>query len=212
MNVSSSEISDVSLGALTLKGPSICRTTDGLMPDFTKGSIAISGGRAKGRLKDGEGDVVTMKARVRATSVKGSFVLKTTGGAQGSSRCNSGTVTFDASAPIAPPAGARYSGSSGPGYPLSFEVSATGSDLEDLTVAFEATCGPGAGDVAPTFKFPTLPLSEGSFSGTVHTTNDTLSISGTFYGTTVSGQVVDINHIPSLQSCTQVSTFLATSK
>jgi hypothetical protein len=156
--------------------------------------------------------VVTIKARVRAKSVKGTFVVTATGGAEGSSVCTSGRVTFDASAPIAPPPDTQYSGSSGPGYPLSFEVSATGGDVENLTVAFNATCSAGAGDVAPTFKFPALPLSQGSFSGTVHTLSDTLSISGTFYGNTASGQIVDISHIPSLQSCTQSSTFLATAK
>ena len=212
MNVSATTISDISLGALTRKGPAICKTTSSTSLNYTKGSVAIAGGTAKGRLRDRFGNAVTITARVRPKSVKGSFVLKTTGGEQGSSVCSSGTVTFDASAPTAPTPNAQYSGSSGPGFPLSFEVSSTGADVANLTVAFEATCGAGAGDVAPTFTFPTLPLTNGQFSGTVHTTNDTLSIAGTFYGTTVSGQVVDVDHVPSLQSCTQSSSFLATEK
>jgi hypothetical protein len=212
MNVSSTTITDVSLGALTLKGPPICTTTASSFLDFTKGAINISGGRAKGRLRDRYGNVVTITARVRPTALTGSFVLQTTGGEQGSSVCRSGTVTFDASAPMAPNPDAQYSGTSGPGYPLSFSVSATGSDVENLNVAYEATCGVGAGDVAPTFTFSALPVTNGNFSGTVHTTDDTISISGTFYGTTVSGQIVDVNHIPSLQSCTQSSSFVATEK
>jgi cytoskeletal protein CcmA (bactofilin family) len=213
MDVSSTAISNVSLSALTVMGPDICKATVGVTGfDFSKGSVAISGGQFSGALQDGEGDVVTMTGRVTAKSVKGSFVVKATGGVEGSSVCNSGTVTFDAGAPVTPPPNTQYSGTSGAGYPMSFEVSAKSSDVENLVVAFEETCNADGPNSAPKFSFKTLPITKDSFSGTVHTPADTLSISGTFNGNTASGAVIDISHVKSLPNCTESSTFLATAK
>jgi cytoskeletal protein CcmA (bactofilin family) len=213
MDVSPAAISNVSLSALTLKGPSICKATEGVTGfNFTKGAVAITGGQFNGVLHDGAGDSVTITGRVSATSVKGSFVVDATGGVEGTSICNSGTVTYDAAAPVTPPPNAQYAGTSGPGYPLSFEVSATSSDVEKLVVAFEETCNADGPNSAPKFKFKTLPIKEDSFTGTVHTVEDTLSISGTFNGDTASGHVVDVSHVKSLANCTETTTFLATAK
>ena len=180
--------------------------------DFTKGTIAVSGGEFSGALKDGEGDSVAMTGRVTAKSVKGSFVVKATGGVEGSSICNSGTVTFDAGAPVTPPANAQYSGTSGAGFPMSFVVSANSATVEKLVVAFEETCNADGPNSAPKFTFKTLPITKDSFSGAVHTRTGTLSISGTFNGNTASGDVVDVSHIKSLPNCTETSPFLATAK
>jgi cytoskeletal protein CcmA (bactofilin family) len=213
MNVGTTEISNVSLGALTLKGPAICKATVGVTGfDFTKGSVAIAGGVISGSLHDGEGDSVTLTGQATAKSVKGTFVVRATGGVEGSSVCNSGTVTFDAGAPVSPQPNSQYSGTSGAGFPMSFQVSANSSEVEKLVVAFEETCNADGPNSAPKFTFKTLPITKDSFSGTVRTPAETLSISGTFNGNTASGDVVDVSHIKSLPNCTESSTFLATVK
>jgi cytoskeletal protein CcmA (bactofilin family) len=213
MDVSPTEISDVSLNVLTLKGPAICKATLGVTGfDFTKGTVAIVDGQVNGALHDGEGDVLTIMGHVTTKSVTGSIVANVTGGVEGSSVCNSGTVTFDASAPVTPPPNAEYSGSTGPGYPLSFEVSANSSEVEKLVVAFEETCNADGPNAAPKFAFKKLPITKGNFSGTVHTPADTLSITGTFNGNTASGHLVDVSHVKSLPNCTESTTFLATVK
>jgi hypothetical protein len=116
-----------------------------------------------------------------------------------------------------PVKGARYTGSSGPGYPMSFRVSADGKAVDDLVVAYESTCQPGAGDVAPKFHFPTLAITHGKFSGT-STDNfgkgesDKVHISGSFSGRDASGPVTDLAHIKSLPNCTDHSGFTAKAK
>ncbi|HEY5318128.1 MAG TPA: hypothetical protein VIJ20_09110 [Solirubrobacteraceae bacterium] len=116
-----------------------------------------------------------------------------------------------------PVKGAKYSGSVGPGYPMSFKVSANGKDVDDLVVAFEETCGPGAGSVAPKFHYATLAISGGKFSGasTDHfgkTTSDRLHISGTFSGHDATGKVSVLAKIKSLPNCTQTEPFTAKAK
>ena len=86
-----------------------------------------------------------------------------------------------------PVKGAKYAGLVGPGYPLSFRISANGKNVDDLVVSFEETCSPGAGSVAPKFHFNTLTITHGTFSGssTDHfgkTVSDALKINGTFDG------------------------------
>lgn len=111
---------------------------------------------------------------------------------------------------------AKYSGSTGPGYPLSFRVSANGRDVEHLVVAFEATCGVGAGDVAPKYDFTTLTIVDGKFRGSSGDSSDSVSndlrIDGRFDGRKVTGSVTDTLHIKSLPSCTQTEPFTATAK
>jgi hypothetical protein len=116
-----------------------------------------------------------------------------------------------------PVKGAKYSGSIGPGYPMSFKVSANGRDVDSLVVAFEETCSPGAGSVAPKYHYPTLAITGGKFSGTStdsfgKTVSDRLQISGSFSGRDASGKVKDFSHIKSLPNCTQTEPFTAKAK
>jgi hypothetical protein len=116
-----------------------------------------------------------------------------------------------------PVKGARYTGSSGPGYPLSFKVSANGKAVDDLVVAYESSCQPGAGSIAPKFDFGTLAITHGKFSGTStdkfgKTVSDKVHISGSFSGREASGSVSDLAHIKSLPNCTDRSPFTAKAK
>jgi len=109
---------------------------------------------------------------------------------------------------------AKYSGSVGPGYPMTFKVSASGKTVDDLVVAFEETCSPGAGSVAPKFHYGTLAITGGKFSGTStdqfgKTVSDRLHISGSFSGRDASGKVTDLAKIKSLPNCTQTEPFTA---
>jgi hypothetical protein len=111
-----------------------------------------------------------------------------------------------------PVKGTKYSGSVGPGYPMSFKVSANGKEVDALVVAFEETCSPGAGSVAPKFHYDTLAINGGKFSGTStdhfgKTVSDKLHISGSFSGRDVTGKVTDLSHIKSLPNCTQTEPF-----
>jgi hypothetical protein len=113
-----------------------------------------------------------------------------------------------------PVKGAKYSGSVGPGYPMSFKVSASGKDVDDLVVAFDETCSPGAGNVAPKFDYATLAIAGGKFSGTStdhfgKTTSDRLQIKGSFSGREATGHVTVLSHIKSLPNCTQTEPFTA---
>jgi hypothetical protein len=111
----------------------------------------------------------------------------------------------------------KYSGTIGPGYPITFRVSANGNAVDNLVLNFEETCQPGAGNTAPTFHFGTLPIRSGQFSGSAvnhygSTVSDSLRITGTFFGRTVVGQVTDLAHIKSLPNCTETSPFTATAR
>jgi hypothetical protein len=110
-----------------------------------------------------------------------------------------------------------YSGDIGPGYPLTFTVPSSLSSVEDLVVAFEQTCEPGAGTVAPKFHFKTLTITDDRFSGTSTdrfgtTASDGLLIEGTFKGDRVSGTVRSKSSIKSLGSCVQTEPYTATLK
>ncbi len=111
------------------------------------------------------------------------------------------------------PADAKYTGETGPGYPMHFEVIDNGSEVSKLVVAFEATCGPGAGSVAPDFDFGNLSIHEGSFSGaterTSSTVSDSLRIEGKFKDDRFTGEVTDTHRITSLPTCTQSEPFSA---
>lgn len=112
---------------------------------------------------------------------------------------------------------AKYSGLVGPGYRMSFRISANGQDVDNLVVSFLETCSPGAGSVAPKFHFGTLRITHGRFSGssTDHfgeTVSDVLRITGTFDGRKVTGTVTDKSHIKSLPNCSQTEPFTATAK
>lgn len=116
-----------------------------------------------------------------------------------------------------PVKGAKYSGLVGPGYRMSFDVSANGQHVDHLVVAFEETCSPGAGSVAPKFHFATLKIDHDKFSGssTDHfgkTVPDVLKVRGTFNGHKATGNVTDKSHIKSLPNCSQTEPFTATAK
>jgi hypothetical protein len=116
-----------------------------------------------------------------------------------------------------PVKGARYKGFTGPGYPMSFRVSANGQEIDDLVVAIEATCLPGAGSVAPKFDFKTLSVTHGKFSGSTDDPGDggasnDLKIKGTFDGRKASGSVTDRAAIKSIGSCTETEPFTASAK
>jgi hypothetical protein len=113
--------------------------------------------------------------------------------------------------------GARYSGTVGPGYPISFRVSADGTEVTDLSVADEETCNGSAGSTAPKFRFGTLVIRGGKFSGhdTGHfgsTVSEGLHISGSFNGREATGKVSDTSKIKSLPTCTQTEDFTAKAK
>jgi hypothetical protein len=108
----------------------------------------------------------------------------------------------------------HYSGTIGPGYPITFHVSSSGKAVTDLVVGFAETCNGAPSDTAPKFHFKTLTISKGKFSGnsTDHfgkTVSDALRISGTISGRKASGKVTDVSRIKSLPTCTQSEPFTA---
>jgi hypothetical protein len=126
-------------------------------------------------------------------------------------------ATASAAPSTGPVKGAKYSGLVGPGYKMSFRVSANGQAVDHLVVAFEETCSPGAGSVAPKFHFDTLQVKHHKFSGssTDHfgkNESDVLGIKGTFDGRKATGAVTDKSHIKSLPNCSQTEGFTAKAK
>jgi hypothetical protein len=112
------------------------------------------------------------------------------------------------------PRDAKYTGETGPGYPMHFDVIDNGSQVSKLVVAFEATCDPGAGDVAPEYHFESLTIHDGSFSGATNrafgsTVSDFLRIDGKFKDNRFTGDVTDTQRITSLPTCTQSEPFTA---
>jgi hypothetical protein len=112
------------------------------------------------------------------------------------------------------PTDAKYAGETGPGYPMHFEVIDNGSRVSKLVVAFEATCDPGAGSVAPDFDFGSLTIHDGSFSGATNrsfgpTVSDSVRIDAKFKDDRFTGDVTDTQRITSLPTCTQSEPFSA---
>jgi hypothetical protein len=110
-----------------------------------------------------------------------------------------------------------YKGEIGPGYPMTFKVSSSGSSIEDLVVAFDETCNGAPPNTPPKFHFTTLSVTDGKFSGASSgdfgtTFTDTLEIKGTVSDDKVSGTVTSKSWIKSLGSCTQTEPFSATPK
>lgn len=110
-----------------------------------------------------------------------------------------------------PKAGAEYTGSIGPGYSIHFKVSSNGETIDALSVHFEPTCLPGAGDVAPAFPFKTLAIKDGAFAGdsslTTPGSSTSIRLEGRFEGTKATGKVIGHQSIKSLGSCTQTEPF-----
>jgi hypothetical protein len=127
--------------------------------------------------------------------------------------CAAAAAPAVAIADSGPKAGAEYSGSIGPGYPIHFKVSRNGKTIHTLSVHFEATCLPGAGSVAPAFPFSTLAIKHGAFAGDSSLTTPGSSMSirleGSFDGTKATGTVIGRESIKSLGSCKQTEPFTA---
>jgi hypothetical protein len=114
-----------------------------------------------------------------------------------------------------PVKGAKYKGAVGPGYPLSFHVSANGRSVESLAAGIESTCVPGP-PTAPVYHFPTMAIKSGSFSGEISKTAakqaEVFEITGHFTGKTVSGKLVEKLKIKSLHTCLTTLDYTATAK
>jgi hypothetical protein len=109
----------------------------------------------------------------------------------------------------------NYKGSVGPGYPITFSVSGSGSSVDTLVVGFDATCEGAPANTAPLFHFKTLAIKDAKFSGKStdrfqSTASDGLRINGTFSGDRASGTVSSKLSIKSLGSCSQTEPFSAT--
>jgi len=217
MNVSATSVSDLEVGAQVLKGPSACtlNSQDGSSFDFTVGSLAIANHRIAGTLNDGLGDSVVVHGHVSRSSVTGTFIIFAARVPGNSQPCTSGAVRFDAQAGSTTPGGTAYSGTVGSGYLISFDVTPHGTMVDDLVVAFDETCNGTPSDVAPTFRFKSLAITSGEFTGTTietfgPTVSDTVRIDGTFSGGVAAGQVSDTSRVSGFPTCTQRSPFVAT--
>ncbi len=108
----------------------------------------------------------------------------------------------------------EYSGFVGPGYPISFRVEANGTLVKNLDVSIEATCQPGAGDVAPTYHFGEARIEHDKFSGSASrgfgtSVSDAVHISATLSDGKATGEVSDREAITSLPTCTDTEPFTA---
>jgi hypothetical protein len=208
------------LTALVTKGIAICTVdSGGTSFVFSKGNAKIDRHTTfDGTLTDGRGDSITITGLVKATSITGSFTIDSTGGAQGAHTCNSGKVTFSARAGGGQVDRAKYSGAIGPGYPISFRVSADGKAVDGLVLHYDVTtCSVAPGNTAPAYDFTTLEIKSGSFTGTSSDhfgpgDSVLLRISGTFFGRVATGQVTATQRITSLPTCTESEDFTATAK
>jgi hypothetical protein len=217
LNVETTRVSDLEFGALVLKGPSACalNSQDGSSFIFSEGALAITNHRIAGKLKDDAGDTVVIHGHVSRASVRGSFVVFAPGAVTNTGTCNSGVVTFVAQSGTTPPGGTAYSGTVGPGYLITFEVSPHATVVNHLVVGYDETCNGPPSDVTPTFRFKTLVISSGEFIGTTTESfgpavSDTVHIDGTFSGGVAAGQVSDTSRVAGFPTCTQSSPFVAT--
>jgi hypothetical protein len=217
MNVDASKVSDLQFGAQVLKGASACAQNgqDGSSFVFTEGELAIANHRIAGKLKDELGNTVVVHAHVSRTSTTGSFVVFAAATTSGPGPCNSGVVKFVAQSGSTPPGGTAYSGTVGPGYLITFDVSPHATTVNNLVVAYDETCNGTPSDVTPTFRFKTLVIASGEFTGTTTESfgpavSDTVHIAGTFSGGVAAGQVSDTSRVASFPNCTQTSQFVAT--
>jgi hypothetical protein len=215
--VTDGRLANVSVDAVVDHGGAACSLGgDASSFDFSTGTVPIhEHGEFDGQLKDPAGDTMKISGRVSGRTADGSFEIAAGAVGQQTTACSSGKVTFTANEAGGQVANTKYSGTVGPGYPISFRVAASGNEVDDLAVSIEATCQPGAGDVAPVYDFKSLTISSGTFSGSVFaqrgsTVSDLVRISGTFFGRTAVGEVTDLSHIKSLPDCTNSEPFTAT--
>jgi hypothetical protein len=107
-----------------------------------------------------------------------------------------------------------YTGAVGPGYPVTFRVSAHGAIITQLVVGFDETCNGAPASTAPLFDFKALDIKAGKFSGSSSdhfgkTVSEAVRITGSFDGDVASGKVADTSAIKSLGTCTQTEPFTA---
>ena len=218
LSVAGGALADVSVDAVVDHGGAACSLAgeSGSSFDFDRGTVKIDQhGKFDGQFKDPNSGSVKISGRFTGHTAAGSFEIAERAPGQTTVTCSSGRVTFTADAAGDQVENTKYSGTVGPGYPINFRVSANGNELDDLAVAIEATCQPGAGSVAPVYDFKTLKITSGTFSGSVFaqhgpTVSDLVRISGTFFGRTAVGEVTDLSHIKSLPDCTNSEPFTAT--
>ncbi len=106
-----------------------------------------------------------------------------------------------------------YSGTVGPGYPLSFKVVAHGTKVEDLVLGLDVDCNGAPAEPAPLYHFGTLAIKgdklTGSTSDESDGSGDDLHVSATFSGAHLTGKVTVEQSIKSLGSCTEADTLTA---
>jgi hypothetical protein len=217
LTVSRGAVSDVQVEALDTKGATICAVNSSAANFvFSKGQAKINRSRKfNGKLTDGHGDSMTIAGLAKSARVTGSLVIDATGGAAGATTCNSGKVTFSAQASGGQVDRANYSGTIGPGFPISFRVSANGKSVDSLVLHYEVTtCGGPPGDSPPAYRFRTLAIKSGSFSGTMGSrppsgASVSLRISGTFFGRVATGKVTATQRLTSFPTCTETEDFTA---
>jgi hypothetical protein len=219
LTVADGALAKVNVDAIVDHGGASCSLTENASSfDFSTGSVRVDQqGDFDGRLKDPNSGSVKISGRFTGQGASGSFEVTATGVEQTTKACTTGRVTFTTSAAGGQAKNTRYSGTVGPGYPISFHVSTDGHELDDVAVGIEATCQPGAGDVAPVYDFKTLRITAGTFSGSVlaqhgPTVSDLVRVSGTFFGRSAVGEVTDLSHIKSLPDCTDSEPFTATAR
>lgn len=218
LTVAGGALSDVRVDAVVDHGAATCSINSQTTSyDFSKGTLRIEPqGTFGGTLTDPGGDSLKISGRFTDHAAVGSFEIEAHADGGTTPSCSSATITFVASAAGGQVKDARYSGTVGPGYSISLRVSASGNTVDDLTVAIEATCQPGAGSVAPAYDFRSLRITSGAFSGYVSagdaTVSNSIHISGTFFGRVAVGEVSDLAHIKSLPDCTMSEMFTATTK
>jgi len=217
LTVSHGAVSNVQVAATVTKGATTCTlNTSSTLFAFTKGKAKITRShKFSGKLTDGHGDSMTLTGLARSARVTGSFVVDSSGGVSGPTTCNSGKVTFSAQASGGQVDRAKYSGTIGPGFPISFRVSANGKTVDSLVVHYEVTtCGGPPGDSPPAYHFKALAIKSGSFSGSAtgrfaSGASTSIRISGTFFGRVATGKVNATQHLTSFPTCRESEDFTA---
>jgi len=217
--VSHGTLSGLQVNAIVAQGGGDCAVLDqeGSTFQFNR-SLKITHDAFSGTLKDNLKDSIAIQGHFKGTTASGSFVITGDDGTVQSLICNSGTIKFKAELAGGELKDIKYSGSSGPGFPISFRVSGSGKLVDKLVVLFDETCTPGAGNSDETFTFSPVKIVAGSFSTSADTVksggtvSESIRVKGTFFGRTAVGTVSDHVTIPSLTPCTETVPFMATAK
>ncbi len=215
--VSHSAVSSLQVDATVAKGGGDCAGLTESSNFQFGGSLRIAHNTFSGKLRDKLKDSIAIQGRFKGTTASGSFVITGDGGIVQPVICNSGTVKFTVKLAGGEVKNLKYSGSSGPGFPLRFRVSGNGKFVDNLVVLFDETCTPGAGNSDATFKFARVKIVAGHFSTPTDTiggggVTESLSVKGEFFGRTAVGTVSDHVTITSLTPCTETVPFMATGK